>query len=67
VIGPAPRDGGDGDADEDGPGGPGRKSRLEYIAEQQRLRNEARGKVPRKGSKEEELDPMDPVRRRGRG
>ena len=59
-IGPTPRGGAF--ADEDGDGG-ARKSRLEAIAEEQRRRNEARGKVPKNKKVDDELDPMDPVRR----
>ncbi|KAG2439337.1 hypothetical protein HXX76_004696 [Chlamydomonas incerta] len=57
-IGPTPRGGAA--ADEDGDGG-ARKSRLEAIAEEQRRRNEARGKVPKNKKAEDELDPMDPA------
>eukprot|EP00198_Chlamydomonas_reinhardtii_P007647 XP_001696984.1 predicted protein [Chlamydomonas reinhardtii] len=44
----------------DGDGG-ARKSRLEAIAEEQRRRNEARGKVPKNKKVDDELDPMDPA------
>ncbi|GLC37825.1 hypothetical protein PLESTB_001480500 [Pleodorina starrii] len=60
LIGPSPRGGEEG---EEGaaPGG-SRKSRLEAIQEQQRLRNEARGRGAKRGpGQEEELDPMDPA------
>ncbi|KAG2453478.1 hypothetical protein HYH02_001699 [Chlamydomonas schloesseri] len=57
-IGPAPHGGAF--VDEDGDGG-ARKSRLEAIAEEQRRRNEARGKVPKNKKVDDELDPMDPA------
>ncbi|KXZ52794.1 hypothetical protein GPECTOR_8g181 [Gonium pectorale] len=38
-----------------------RKSKLEAIREQQRLRNEARGKATKASKEDEELDPMDPA------
>ncbi len=62
AIGPAGpgRGGGGGDDEERLP----RKSRLEVIAERQRQRNEGRGRGGGKAKAEdEELDPMDPVRR----
>ncbi len=59
-AGPGRGGGGGGDDDERLP----RKSRLEVIAERQRQRNEGRGRGGGgKAKEDEELDPMDPVRR----
>ncbi|GIL47036.1 hypothetical protein Vafri_3871 [Volvox africanus] len=60
LIGPELRGGGEEGEEGQGPGG-SRKSRMEAIAEQQRLRNEARGRMAKKAGQEEELDPMDPA------